>query len=76
LLHAIYHRPRGWDNTPPGATVPCGESCMWGDYHLREVALLVQRMAGTPPPDSTNSAQREPEQPPRRPYLTFFGPET
>ena len=44
LLHTIYHRPNGWDYTPPGSKVPCGESCMWGDYHIRELALLVQRM--------------------------------
>jgi len=45
LLHSVYHRPRGWDHIPPGATVPFGESCMWGDYHLRECALYVQRLA-------------------------------
>lgn len=45
LLHSIYHRPRGWDHVPKGASVPHGESCMWGDYHLREVALYVQRLA-------------------------------
>ncbi len=44
LLHAVYHRPNGWDHIPPGRKVPCGESCMWGDYHLRELALLVERM--------------------------------
>ncbi len=44
LLHTIYHRPRGWDHIPDGSKIPCGESCMWGDYHLREVALYVQRM--------------------------------
>lgn len=45
LLHAVYHRPRGWDYIPPGHTVPYGESCLWGDYHLREAALYVQRLA-------------------------------
>lgn len=45
LLHAVYHRPRGWDYVPPGAKTPRGESCLWGDYHLMEVALLVQRIA-------------------------------
>jgi len=45
LLHAVYHRPNGWDFVPPGRRVPCGESCQWGDYHLRELALLLQRMA-------------------------------
>jgi len=44
LLHSVYHRPNGWDNIPEGQKVPCDESCMWGDYHLRETALLVQRM--------------------------------
>jgi unsaturated chondroitin disaccharide hydrolase len=39
LLHTIYHRPNGWDYIPPGRKIPCGEACMWGDYHLREVAL-------------------------------------
>jgi len=51
LLHCIYHRPRGWDYTPPGRRVPCGEACMWGDYHMRELALLIQRWAeGMPVP--------------------------
>ena len=45
LLHTIYHRPRGWDHVPAGARIPSGESCMWGDYHLRELALYVQRIA-------------------------------
>ncbi len=45
LLHSIYHRPNGWDYVPAGRAIPCGESSMWGDYHLREVALLVQRMS-------------------------------
>ena len=44
LLHAIYHRPRGWDHVPAGSKIPRGESCQWGDYHLREVALYVQRI--------------------------------
>jgi hypothetical protein len=45
LVHSVYHRPRGWDYVPPGQSVPCGESSQWGDYHLREAALTVQRMA-------------------------------
>ena len=45
LLHAVYHRPGGWDFVPAGRRGPCGESCQWGDYHLRELALLVQRLA-------------------------------
>jgi hypothetical protein len=43
ILHAIYHRPNGWDYTPEKGKVPYGESCMWGDYHARELALLIQR---------------------------------
>jgi hypothetical protein len=49
LLHSIYHRPNGWDHVPPGARIPRGESSMWGDYHLREAALLVKRIAGDQP---------------------------
>jgi hypothetical protein len=45
LLHTIYHRPNGWDHTPAGSRIPRGESCQWGDYHLRELALYVQRLA-------------------------------
>ena len=45
LLHAVYHRPNGWDYTPKGRKIPCGESCLWGDYHLRELALLLRQMA-------------------------------
>ncbi len=45
LLHSVYHRPNGWDSVPEGRSVPCGESSMWGDYHLREAALYVQRLA-------------------------------
>ncbi len=43
LLHSVYHRPNGWDYIAPGQSVPNGESSMWGDYHLRELALLVLR---------------------------------
>lgn len=45
LLHSVYHRPNGWDHIPDGRRVPCGESSMWGDYHLRELALYLQRAA-------------------------------
>ncbi len=45
LMHSVYHRPNGWDDVPVGQSVPCGEACQWGDYHLRELALLVQRLA-------------------------------
>lgn len=49
LLHSIYHRPHNWDYIPVGAKIPYGEACLWGDYHLREVALLVQRLARQEP---------------------------
>ena len=45
ILHSVYHRPNGWDHIPKGQKVPCGESSMWGDYHARELALLIQREA-------------------------------
>lgn len=45
LLHSVYHRPMGWDYVAPGQRVPNGESSMWGDYHLRELALLILRAA-------------------------------
>jgi hypothetical protein len=45
LLHSVYHRPNGWDYVPPGARTPRGESSQWGDYHAREAALYVQRLA-------------------------------
>lgn len=45
ILHSVYHRPNGWDHAPRKDGVPSGESSMWGDYHAREVALYVQRLA-------------------------------
>lgn len=45
ILHSVYHRPNGWDAIPAGKKIPCGESTMWGDYHARELALMVMRMA-------------------------------
>src|ERR1041385_8149490 len=45
ILHSIYHRPNGWDHVPPGQKVPNGESSMWGDYHARELAILILREA-------------------------------
>ena len=45
LLHSVYHRPNGWDYVAPRAHVPHGESSMWGDYHARELALLIRREA-------------------------------
>ena len=44
LLHTIYHRPRAWDHVAQGADIPNGEACMWGDYHLRELGLYLQRV--------------------------------
>lgn len=44
ILHSIYHQPNGWDYKPEKDKAPYGESCMWGDYHTRELALLIQRM--------------------------------
>ena len=45
LLQCVYHRPNGWDYVPKGSSVPAGESCMWGDYHLLELGLLIWRLA-------------------------------
>jgi hypothetical protein len=45
LLHSVYHRPNGWDYVAPGQNIPNGESSMWGDYHARELALLLWREA-------------------------------
>lgn len=44
LLHTIYHQPNGWDNIPKGRKIACNESSMWGDYHMRELALYAQRI--------------------------------
>jgi hypothetical protein len=44
LLHSIYHRPNGWDYIAPGNKIPNGESGMWGDYHIREAGLYLQRL--------------------------------
>src|SRR5262249_21515896 len=41
LLHSIYHRPNNWDHIPAGKKIPSGESSLWGDYHLLELAILV-----------------------------------
>jgi unsaturated chondroitin disaccharide hydrolase len=49
LLHSVYHRPNGWDHVPDGSRIPRGESSQWGDYHLREAALYVQRLAQKAP---------------------------
>jgi len=49
LLHSVYHWPNGWDYVPPGAKIPRGESSQWGDYHAREAALYVKRLAEDAP---------------------------
>lgn len=49
ILHSNYHLPNGWDYIPEGQSIACGESCMWGDYHMREAALYVQRLAHNQP---------------------------
>lgn len=45
ILHSVYHRPNGWDHIAPGQKVPNGESSMWGDYHARELAIVLARAA-------------------------------
>ncbi len=45
ILHSVYHRPAGWDYVAPGAAAPRGEASMWGDYHARELALYLGRLA-------------------------------
>lgn len=49
LLHSIYHRPNDWDYIPTGSSIPYGESSMWGDYHMRELALYAGRIANSQP---------------------------
>lgn len=49
ILHSIYHQPNGWDYVPEKGKAAHGESSMWGDYHARELALLIQRMAKKEP---------------------------
>jgi hypothetical protein len=45
ILHSVYHRPNGWDHVRPGQAVPNGEASMWGDYHARELAVYLGRVA-------------------------------
>jgi unsaturated chondroitin disaccharide hydrolase len=49
ILHSVYHWPNGWDHVPAGARTPRGESSQWGDYHAREAALYVKRLASGEP---------------------------
>ncbi len=44
ILHAVYHWPNQWDHVPDGRRVACCEAVMWGDYHIREAALYLQRL--------------------------------
>ncbi|WOO39409.1 hypothetical protein [Rubellicoccus peritrichatus] len=44
LLHSIYHEPNGWDHRPEPNKAAYGESSMWGDYHLMELAVYLQRL--------------------------------
>jgi hypothetical protein len=44
LLHSIYHAPNDWDHKPDPERAAHGESSMWGDYHMREVALYLTRI--------------------------------
>ncbi len=43
ILHSVYHRPNGWDFVHRGQKIPNNESSMWGDYHARELGLLLLR---------------------------------
>ena len=49
LLHSVYHWPNGWDHVPAGSRIPRGEASQWGDYHAREAALYVKRLAEDAP---------------------------
>lgn len=49
LLHSVYHRPNGWDKIQPGRKVPSGEACMWGDYHVIELAVYLKRIIENKP---------------------------
>jgi hypothetical protein len=49
ILHSIYHQPNGWDYKQPGQKIANGESSMWGDYHARELALMILREAKSLP---------------------------
>ncbi len=44
LLHSIYHQPNGWDHVPKNSKIANGESCMWGDYHARELGLYLHNI--------------------------------
>jgi unsaturated chondroitin disaccharide hydrolase len=43
VSNRIYHQPNGWDHTPEAGKAARGESSMWGDYHLMELGVYLQR---------------------------------
>ena len=45
LLHSVYHWPNGGTTCRRARQTPRGESSQWGDYHAREAALYVKRLA-------------------------------
>ena len=45
LLHSVYHRPNGWDHVPPGRRSRAASPASGATTTLRELALLVQRLA-------------------------------
>ena len=45
MLHSVYHWPNAWDYVPPGSRIPRGESSQWGDFHARELAVYIDRLA-------------------------------
>ncbi len=49
LLHSVYHWPRRWDHIPDDSKIAHGESVIWGDYHLRELALYISRLLKSKP---------------------------
>jgi hypothetical protein len=49
LLHSVYHWPNKWDYVPEGTGTPRGESSQWGDYHARELAVYLKRLAEDTP---------------------------
>lgn len=60
VLHSIYHEPNGWDYVPEGSKIANGESSMWGDYHMRELALYVQRLIKDEPYYAFDGAVKRP----------------
>ena len=63
LLHSIYHWPNRWDHIPAGQQVAQGESSMWGDYHLLELALLIKRLGEDAPYPCSSCNVRAHDQP-------------